>query len=231
LFAFIIVTVLFSGFYGFFDLRLPVFRNSPAQGAEMIRFADAEMARSWLLEAEENGPFPGRLQVDDGDGAAMILEGAGLEAWTDYQFTLRVLPEEETLDRVEITPKGKRVFPAFRDAASASDPDVSRQAVMRRIPILIPYDRFALEWIPEKTPDFALPAGAEIAPDSMRFAVSLREDGGVAELIPMAGGADPAQEAIERWLRGVRFREGTGERWFGLRVDFVNRRADVTQPE
>lgn len=231
LLALFIVSIIFTVFSGVVELRLPDFRNSPAQAAELIRFADGEMGRSWLLEAEENGPFPGRLQVEDQGGAAMILEGASLDAWTDYQFSLRPLPEEAAVGRVEITPKGKRVFPTIPYRADDPESDVSLRGEMRRIPILLPYDRFALEWMPEETPDFALPSGSEIVPDSMRFAVSLREDGGVAEVIPMAGGTDPAQEAIERWLRGVRFREGTGERWFGLRVDFVNRRADVTRPE
>jgi hypothetical protein len=61
--------------------------------------------------------------------------------------------------------------------------------------------------------------------------MSLSEHGSVAELIPLAGGDDPAQKAMERWLRGLRFKEGTGERWFGLRVDFVNRRGDVAEPQ
>lgn len=231
LLALMIVILLFTLFSGSLDLRLPAFRNTPAQGAGLIRFTDEAMAKSWLLEAEENGPFPGRLELDGGEGAATFLDGARLDSWTDYRVEMRPFPEMEEVTRAEITPKGKRVFPTIREASSDPVPDVSVPGEMRRIPILIPYDRAALEWMPGESPDFVLPAGAEVAPDSLRFTLSLREDGSVAEVIPLAGVADPAQEAMGRWFRGVRFKEGTGARWFGLRVDFVNRREDVAEPE
>lgn len=230
-FALVVVASLFAAFAGLVELRLPTFRDSPSQGAGLIRFTDEGMARSWLLEAEENGPFPGRLEVADAGVAGMIMEGGGLEVWTDYSVSLRPLAEAETMARAEITPKGKRVFPAIPAAASDRLGDISSNGGMRRYPVLIPYDRGSLEWMPEEMPDFALPAGAEVAPDSLRFALELREDGSVAEVMALASGGDSAQEAVERWLRGVRFKEGTGGRWFGLRVDFVNRREDVAQPE
>lgn len=231
LFAFLLVTMLFTFFAGFLELHLPSFRSGAAQGAEMIRFADGGMGHEWLLEAEENGPFPGRLAVEWESGAAMIPEGSGLDAWTDYRVGLLPLPEEKAVGRAEITSKGKRVFPTIPGASSDVAAEDLRLGEIQRIPILIPYDRFAREWMPEETPNFALPSGAEIVPDSLRYAVSLREDGGVAEVIPLAGGPDPVQEAVERWLRGVRFKDGDGERWFGLRVDFLNRRENVTEPE
>lgn len=231
LFAFIVVSLLSAAFAGLIELRLPVLRSISGQGAELIRFADKDMARSWLLEAEENGPFPGRLQIGEEAGEAIFLDGGSLDAWTDYRASMRPLPEEETVGRVQITPKGNRVFPAIPSVASDTMVDISPLREVRRIPILIPYDRGAIEWMPEDVPDLALPAVVEIAPDSLRFAMSLREDGSVSEAIPLAGGEDSAQEALERWLRGLRFKKGTGERWFGLRVEFVNRREDGSQPE
>jgi hypothetical protein len=230
LLAFTVVALSFAAFAGLVELSVPTFRSPPAQGAALIRFADEGMARSWLLEAEENGPFPGRLEVSDQDWAATILEGGRLDVWTDYRASLRPLREEEVVGRVEISPKGKRVFPTLPGEKSGQA-EVSPRGAIRRLPILIPYDSAAQMWMPEEIPEFTLPAGVEITPDSLRFAVNLREDGGVAEAIPMAGGADPSLQALERWLRDVRFKEGTGERWFGLRVDFVNRREDDAQPE
>lgn len=231
LFAFIVVAASFAGFAGLVELRLPVFHSTSGQGAELIRFADKDMARSWLLEAEENGPFPGRLQVGEEGGETIFLDGGSLDTWTDYRASMRPLPEKETVGRVQITPKGNRVFPAIPSASYDTVVDISPPGEVRRIPILIPYDRGAIDWMPEDVPDFALPAVVEIAPDSLRFAMSLREDGSVSEAIPLAGGDNSAQEALERWLRGLRFKKGTGERWFGLRVEFVNRREDGSQPE
>ncbi len=231
LLAFVVVALLFAVFAGAFDLRQPALRDSPAPGAGLILFSDEGMARAWLLEAEENGPFPGRLEVDKEGDMAVFLDGGNLDTLKDYRMTMRNLPEKEPVVRAEITQKGKRVIPAIQETPAGHLPEVSATGETRRIPVLIPYDKAAQQWLPEKMPNFEMPAGAEIAPDSLRFAMSLREHGSVAELIPLAGGDDPAQKAMESWLRGLRFKEGTGERWFGLRVDFVNRREDVAEPQ
>lgn len=230
--AFVVVALSFLSFAGVVDVSLPAFRNAPAESAELIRFADKGMARSWLLEAEESGPFPGRLHVDDHVGQANIFDVRSLDAWSDYRQSLRPLPDEATVGRGQITPKGKRVFPAIATVLPDAVADVSPPGEMRRIPILIPFDRAALEWMPDDMPEIKLPAEAEIASDSLRFAISLREDGSVAEAIPLGGGDDDsAQVALERWLRGLRFKQGAGDRWFGLRVEFDNRRENDTQPE
>ena len=231
LLALLVVTGLFTAFAGVVELRLPTPSGRTSQGAEVIRFADPEMARSWLRNAEENGPFPGRLQVDVGSGSAKVPFGGQLDAWTDYRVSLQPLPVRDGLERIEITPKGRRVFPVI----PAPDPLPLEQPMARgqvqRVPILFPYDRGALDWIPDEIPSFEMPPGIETAPDSLRFALSLRVDGGVAEVISLAGGDDPLQEAVRGWLRSVRFKEGNGERWFGLRVDFENRRDNGSQSE
>jgi hypothetical protein len=97
--------------------------------------------------------------------------------------------------------------------------------------MLIPYDSAPTEWLPEELPALDLGGLADAREDSLRFLVSLREDGSLAELIPLAGAADPALAPLEVWLRGIRFKEGSGERWFGLRVDFVNGRGNESEPE
>lgn len=231
LYAFLVVSALFATFAAVVELRLPAPPSGTAQSAEVMRFAEEGMARSWLRDAEENGPFPGRLQVEAGKGTALVPFGGQLDAWTDYRASLRPLPTQDGLERIEITPKGRRVFPVIPGPElSAVDKPESR-GQMRRVPILLPYDRGALRWIPEEIPHFELPEGSETVPDSLRFALSLRNDGGVAEVIPLAGGNEPAQEAVQSWLRGVRFKEGDGERWFGLRIEFENRRNHGSQPE
>lgn len=231
LLALLIVIFLFTVFFELFNLGIPTFRSAPVEGAGLIRFTDQAIARSWLLEAEENGPFPGRLELDGDQGAATFLDGAKLSPWTNYQVEMRPFPEANKISRAEITPKGKRVFPVIRKASFDPAPEVSEPREMRRIPILTPFDRAALEWMPVESPDFVLPSGAELAPDSLRFTLSLREDGSVAEILPISGVADPTQEAMLNWLQGVRFKKGIGERWFGLCVEFVNRREDVAEPK
>lgn len=225
----IIVGLLFAFFMGTIELSLPSYQgDSEAQGSQM-RLVDEEMAESWALVAEENGPFPGRLETGADLGGGMLSAEGGLVSWTDYELKLRPIREDNGVGRVEITPKGKREFPTVRAIAAVVQEEGQVKVPSRSVPILIPYDTAALEWLPSELPVFALPEGLEVAPDSLRFAIRLRESGRVAEAISLEGGADPAQDALELWLRGVRFKEGRGERWFGLRVDFVNRRDDGSE--
>ena len=113
LYAFLVVSALFATFAAVVELRLPAPPSGTAQSAEVMRFAEEGMARSWLRDAEENGPFPGRLQVEAGKGTALVPFGGQLDAWTDYRASLRPLPTQDGLERIEITPKGRRVFPVI----------------------------------------------------------------------------------------------------------------------
>jgi hypothetical protein len=227
----LIVAFFFTILFGLIDLQLPPFRSEQVEGAGLIRFTDPDMARSWLLEAEEKGPFPGRLEVD----VALSLpafSGGGLSSWNDYRVRLKPLNEEEMLGRVEIASKGIRVFPEIPSAAAGLPEDVPQRVTMRRKLILTTYDAEALKWMPgAELPEFEVPEGVEAVPDALRFTISIRGNGAVAELIPLEGGADPLQDAVVRWLRSVRFGEGANERWFGLRVDFVNGRDNGTDSE
>jgi hypothetical protein len=229
--AFLLVTVLFTVLVSLLDLRLSPFRNESFVGAELIRFDEEEMARSWLLEAEERGPFPGRLEVVD-ELSLLAFSGGGLSSWNDYSVRLRSLHEEQGVARMEIATKGARVFPAIPSPSTDVLVDIPQNSTMRRKLILTPYDADALKWMPSKgLPEFQVPAGVESMPDALRFVVSVRDDGTVAESISLGGGADPLQDAVEVWLRSIRFGRGAGERWIGLRVDFVNGRKNGAEPE
>ena len=151
--------------------------------------------------------------------------------WTDYKASLRPMKEESGVVRPSITQKGKREFPVFPAGDVDTPGDIPRAAPLPREPILVPYHAAALKWLPEQLPGFDFPGATDRTAESPRFLLSLREDGSVAELIPLAGATDPAQQALESWLRGIRFKKGDGERWFGLRIDFVNRRGDESKPE
>jgi len=227
----LIVVTFFTIFFGLVDLRLPPFRSEPVEEAGLIRFADRDMARSWLLEAEEKGPFPGRLEVDDALSLP-AFSGGGLSSWNDYRVRLKPLNKEAELGRLEIASKGTRVFPEIPSVAERLPEDVPQRLTMRRKLTLTSYDTEALKWMPgAELPEFEVPEGVESVPDSLRFTLSIRQNGTVSELIPLAGGADPLQDAVMRWLRSVRFGEGADERWIGLRVDFVNGRENGAEPE
>lgn len=231
LFSAVIVGLLFTFLMGTFELSVPSQRTGSEEQGTLIRLVDGEMAKSWALVADENGPFPGRSDTD-GEFGGLILSGEDrLDWWRDYEVKLRPMREENGVDRVDITPKGKREFPMTPAITEDSPGVTSSAASLANVPVLVPYHKAALEWLPGELPSFDLRGVAETPADSLRFMVSLREDGSLAELIPLAGAADPAQEALEAWLRGIRFKEGSGERWFGLRVDFVNRRDDDSEPE
>ncbi len=230
LFSVVIVGLLFTFLMGIIELSVPSHRADSQEQGTLMRLVDEEMAKSWALEADENGPFPGRLDTVAEIGGFILTGDEGLSWWRDYEVRLRPMQEENGVDRVDITPKGKREFPRFPVIAENS-PRVNPGASLPSVPVLVPYHAAALDWIPKELPSFDVRGVAGMATDSLRFLVSLREDGSIAELIPLAGEADPAHGALEVWLRSIRFKEGGGERWFGLRVDFVNRRDDESEPE
>ncbi len=220
LYSIIIVALLSTFMMGAIKLNLPSHKSDSETRGTLIRFMDDDMAKSWALEAEENGPFPGRLESDGKHEAMMFNGDEGLAWWTDYKVKLRPIQEEVGLTSVYGTPQARLEFPIIE----ADMPVVSSKAKsLPKEPILIPNDAAALEWLPEELPSFDVPPDVGHTTDSLRFLVSLREDGSLAELIRLAGAADPAQESLETWLRGIRFKKGIGERWFGLRIDFVNK--------
>jgi hypothetical protein len=227
----VIVGSLSIFLFGTIKLSEPSYRTRSEERGSLIRLVDVEMARSWALDAEENGPFPGRL-AKDVEPEGMIFSGQeGLAWWRDYEVSLRPMRAHDGVDRVDITPRGKLEFPVLPAIAGEGSGAASGAASSVRSPMLIPYDSAPTEWLPEELPALDLGGIADAREDSLRFLVSLREDGSLAELIPLAGAADPALAPLEVWLRGIRFKEGSGERWFGLRVDFVNGRGNESEPE
>lgn len=226
--GFVIVGLIFTVFVGSIDLKLSPFRSDTFERASVIRFTDEGMARSLLLEAEEKGPFPGRLQVDYGLLNPLAGEEIGIGLWNDYVSQPIPLAEDGGLDRVEIASKGRREFPVIPAIDPAASPEVR---AIGRVPVLAPYGGDALGWMPETLPEFDPSAGAEAISGLWRFLVSLRADGTVGEAISLGGGEEAGLAEIEGWLRSVRFKPGAGERWLGLRVDFVNRRDHGTEPE
>ncbi len=99
-------------------------------------------------------------------------------------------------------------------------------------PVLIPYSKEALEWLPETLPPFQPPGDDTVLSSSWRFVLNLRADGSVAQCFSLSGGDDPALVAMIDWLEGLRFAaSGDESRWMGLRMEFLNERGDGTDTE
>lgn len=231
LLSFVVVSIAFAAIYGTVGIRIVSPGDAPSEGASLLRFRDDELGRSWTLQAEEDGPFPGRLELE---GYETVLAAGAMEgriSWHDYRSELRQIGVGGFSPKERISPKGVRVFPS-RDRARErphSDPPLPRK--LAQAPVLTPYDATALAWMPEKLPGFLKPEGMEMVSTTWRFAVNLREDGTVRESISLGGGDDGGQAFMEEWLRGVRFKAGVGDRWLGLQVDFMNLPEDGTEPE
>ena len=224
--AYAIVAVVFMACFGAFQVRYSAPRIDRSGSATILRFRDDELGRYWLLQAEEGGPFPGRLEF--ADPTSLAAEGLGeLGPWNDYRSELRPMGEGEGYSSEDLATKGTRVFPARvkADAVPAVPKNLGQK------PILTTYDTQALGWLPDVLPAFEMPEGAGAASAPWRFAVNLGEDGSVRESISISGGDDVGQAAMEAWLQGVRFKPGEGDRWLGLRVEFVNLPDDGAEPE
>lgn len=222
--SFVIVTVIFTILFVTVRIVYSAARIERPGSASILRFKNDDLGRFWMLQAEEEGPFPGRLKFgEDGGG----LSAGGIVEWNGYRSELRPMDEGDGYSREDLAPAGTRVFP------SRKKPDLVPPVVkkIRQHPILMPYDPEALAWMPEDLPDFAMPEGGGVVPGSWRFALNLGEDGTVRESISLGGGDDAGQAAMETWLRGVRFKAGAGDRWLGLRVEFVNQPDHGTEPE
>ncbi len=229
--SYVIVAVLFAAAFGFFHIPYSATRNERPASASILRFRENALGDFWMLQAEENGPFPGRLGVD---ADREILSAAGLAgggAWNTYKVRLRGLAGEGQDPDDALAVAGKRVFPSRIKLGEGQRPAAPGPGTFRQRPILIPFDAAALARLPDELPDFVMPEGELSAPATWRFTINLDAKGAVRESISLGGGDDAGQAAMEAWLRGVRFKEGEGNRWIGLRVEFVNQSENGTDAE
>ena len=231
-FAFVLVAIVFTGFFGLIDVRLKAPLTPNFQSATVIHFADEEMARAWTLMAEEAGPFPGRLKID-GLAGALDMQANGLSTgdkeWSGYDISLRGFQEDPGQILGSLAPKGQRVFPE-RVKIRSEEEQISRETlkekplVVPRKAILTPFDSDAMKWIVDPMPDFEVPVdGAEVPPASLRFMLRLRPDGSVQDCISLGGIGEAGSDKISAWLGDLKFKPAAGERWLGLRVELINK--------
>lgn len=229
--CFVLVAIFFTVFFSTIRIRVPTVESSRTLSASVIRFRDDELGRFWMLQAEENGPFPGRLELDHNNSN---LERGGIDgmvSWSDYRSELRQISGVQVDGREMLAAKGARVFPRRDMSRRKPDAGVAMPRKIGRAPLLIPYDPAEIDWIPAEFPEFNQPEDAEAFPAIWRFVLNLREDGTVRESISLDGGDDAGHKAMRDWLLGVTFNKGSGDRWLGLRVEFVNKTEHGTGAE
>lgn len=224
--AFLIVVVLFTVVFGIVDVRFQPLRRANPESAGVLHFTGDGLGQLWRQRAEEGGPFPGRLEI----GSTGVLPGlyeagdsGGLSGWSGYNASLRMFQADVGTASGELSQKGRRYFPErvlMPGGVPGKAPEIAK-AVRR--PILTPFDSNALEWMPAELPEFDMKLdGGILVSGAWRFMLSLRPDGSVDHCVSLSGGGEPGLRETTNWLRGIRFESGEGERWLGLRVEFVN---------
>lgn len=228
LLSFLIVAVIFTFFLGAVNVRFEVASPSQIESASILNFDDGQMGRYWRLKAEEDGPFPGRLELQsDHESSAGIgfFSMAGSGDWSDYEIKLAPIEVTVGILNKELAQKGKRFFPNHRfSKLEVVDEKPDLNQVHKKVPILVPFDRSALAWMPDKLPEFHLEIANSASPAAWRFLLSLRPDGSVDQCISLGGEDESSNSRMVGWLQNIRFKRDDGERWLGVRVEFVNGR-------
>ncbi len=221
----LIVAGLFAFILSFFNVPMTSVRSEVADGVTAFQLGNEGMGRSLAQIAEEQGPFPGRLEVADGvvEGSGSMWDKLMAGRWALYEPSLKELEAAVGSGFEGVSPRGVRTFP---DRVRGPVATVDGAETARLVPRLIAYDGETSDWFPERLPEFSMPEEGPGAPDVSRFLLSLRADGTVDHSISLGGNVTPIGVALEDWLRGVRFREGEDGRWLGLRVEFVNEEED-----
>lgn len=224
--AIIMVAMIFAILFGMVDVNLKPPVTPSFESATVLQFADDDLGRAWRLRAEESGPFPGRLEIDrtgrltDIDQAIM---SSGVSGWSDYEVSMHEFQADVGVPAGLLAEKGKRYFPSRVIVPDeALDPSVPMADATRRA-VLTPFERQSLEWMPDEVPEFEIPVnGADLISATWRFLLRLRPDGSVSDCVSLSGSDEPGLEETTKWLTGLRFKPSDGERWLGLRVEFLN---------
>jgi len=220
-------------FFSVFGVRFDLKQTAPMNRASVMVFSDFDAGHIWRMRAEEEGPFPGRLEISGLDAPLAVLGADSLiesDLWNSYELEMRPLHPEVAISSNRIAVQGQRVFPrSFKSAEVLTDAQPVELALR---PILIPYTQGAEHWMPRSLPVFRANLAEKIASADWRFVLSLRADGSVHQCLSLSGGREESLLAMIGWLEGLRFMGSEEEeRWLGLRVEFLNERSHGTEPE
>ena len=232
---FFIVLAGFGFLFSFLELEFELPSDMSIKSAAVTYFLDDDIGRAWQLEAEEEGPFPGRLEIDDQSGflnSGAIFGSESEELWSNHRIELRSFPAESGKLKERIAPKGVRYFPSRRGAVPLL-PEINETIGSTRLfPSLIPFDERALNWMPEKLPPFEVKIEEGTSTAAWRFVLELRSDGTVAQCFSLSGGTENSLNEMMRYLEALKFRSAEQDsRWVGLRIELLNRESHEPDPE
>lgn len=224
--AIVVVVIIFTVGFGTLDVHLRPLASPSLESAMILQFNDDDLGRMLTLIAEEKGPFPGRLEINGAGNLPEMDQGmgfVGVSGWSSYSATLRDFQSTVGDSSDFLVEKGRRYFPQ-RVKIIDEKLEFGGDAVQStRKPIITPFDDEAMSLMPELVPDFEIPVnGGDLLSASWRFMLRLRPDGSVSDCVSLSGGDDAGLEETTEWLKGLRFKPGEGERWLGLRVEFLN---------
>lgn len=232
---FILVLAAFGFCFSIFEFGFEVPRDISIKSASVTYLLDDDIGRRWQLVAEEDGPFPGRLDIDDQSGllnSGTILGQQGEELWSKHRIELKTLPEEDVGIKDRIAAKGVRYFPSHGKSATEVPGEVELVEGLELYPSLIPFEEQSVKWIPESLPPFPVKIEEGTLTSAWRFVLNLRPDGTVAQCFSLSGGREKSLDEMARYLEGLKFQAADEEsRWIGLRVEFLNRKKNESDPE
>ena len=225
--AFLVVCLLAIALAGLVEIRFFGGKTRSSGSASVMHFADDEIGHHWRMKAEEEGPFPGGMRLTEADD---LLDFRDSSAWNEHVFVMRSLEVDDRLHRLGVLERGTRYFPDLAGNV-IEDPREIGSAEMKPSPVILPYEKEALAWLPEKLPPFQGEAGEYISSNGWRFILQLRSNGSVEHCLPMSGG-EAELSAIILWLEGIRFEKSDEEiRWMALRVEFINSSGNGSDPK
>lgn len=193
------------------------------KSASVLFLSNHEEGETWSMLAEEEGPFPGRLEISGlNDPLSELGDGSLIDrSWNPNRVRLKDMEISSAIAAHRISAQGQRYFPRNFRSTGALQVQPKTDVVLK--PNLIPYTKEAQKWLPAELPLFRMEMEEEIASAEWRFVLNLRADGSVMECLSLSGGRDEALTMLTAWLKSIRFQESQEpERWMGLRLEFLN---------
>jgi hypothetical protein len=229
----LVVAMGFGLMFSLFNVRFDHKDIATVKSASVLYLPDGEEGRIWRMKAEEEGPFPGGLEIM---GMHDPLEklGVGLldddESWNPYRVTMKPLETDSSVSRDRISVQGQRVYP--RNFKSSNAVKRHSKNDFGLSPVLLAYNKEAEAWLPSGYSTLQVEMKDVMASAEWIFVLSLAADGKVVECLPLEGGDAAGSAALIAWLKGLSFQKSEEpERWLGLRIEFSNERIHGTGSE
>jgi hypothetical protein len=231
--AVLIVTLIFGFFISLVNVEFDSKEVVSVKSASVLYLPDHEEGRIWRMKAEEEGPFPGRLEISGMDDPFEELASGVLnkdDSWNLYKTSMRPLEMESVKSMHRISVQGQRYLPKIFKSTGVVIDQQKSEVLLK--PLLIPYTKESEKWLPTEYPPFRMEMKEEMDSSEWRFVLNLSADGKVKECLSLSGGDEVGLAEITEWLKGLLFQEvADQERWMGLRIEILNERSHGSDPK